>query len=303
MTLVITSCTTRKRKPIAAGLNMASIADGALPAVALAWSARLGQSKERHPASDIYGGRGFQEAAGVAKALDARLLIVSAGLGLIAADTAIPAYGCTVLVDAADSVRARIQSGFSLAAWWGELRERSPFAQPLAKPVEGSNGLILFALSDAYLEMLSPEIAALPADALARVRIFTRAPESRIAPDLLPLVMPYDDRLDGPDSSIRGTRSDFASRALAHFTGLQLAGSATDDAALVAAAIHKWRMPIKVKRVRHDDAALLALMHDHWDAAKGSSSRLLRVFRDDIGVACEQSRFAALARQVREERS
>jgi hypothetical protein len=303
VTLVITSCTNRKRKPTTAGLHIASVASGNLPAVASAWGARLEQAHERHRAGDIYGGRGFQEAVSAAKALEARLLIVSAGLGLIDAGTSVPAYGCTVLVDAADSVRVRVQDDFSLSTWWTALREASPFAQPLAGLVEGTDGPILIGLSDAYLEMLAPEIAALPAEAIARVRIFTRAPESRIAAPLLPLVMPYDDRLDGLDSGIRGTRSDFASRALAHFVGLQVSGSAADDAASVTAAIRDWRMPDKVERIRHDDGALVALMHDHWDAAGGSSSRLLRMFRDDLGVACEQSRFAALARQVREERA
>jgi hypothetical protein len=303
VTLVITSCTNRKRKPITAGLHIASIAGGALGDVASAWGARLGQSQERHPACDIYGGRGFREAVGAAKALDAQLVVVSAGLGLIDATTAVPAYGCTVLADADDSVRTRVRDDFSLAAWWAALREESPFAQSLAKHVGRSDGLLLLALSDAYLEMLAPEIGELPAGVLARVRIFTRASKSRIARDLLPLVMPYDDRLDGPDSSIRGTRSDFAARALAHFSRLKWACSASDDAASVTSAIHDWRMPDKVERVRHNDAVLVSLMRDHWDAAGGSSSRLLRVFRDDLGVACEQSRFASLARQVREERA
>jgi hypothetical protein len=303
MTLVITSCTNRKRKPITDGLHMSSIAEGALPVVASAWGARLAQSRERHAAGEIYGGRSFQEASGAAKILDARLLVISAGLGLVDASAVVPAYGCTVLVGASDSVRARVQGAFSLPAWWVALREASPFAQPLAKLVEGSDGPILVALPDRYLELLAPEVAALAAETLARVRIFTRAPLSRIALDLHAMVMPYDDRLDGPDSGIRGTRSDFASRALAHFAGLNLAGSVTEDAASVIAAIREWRMPDKVERIRHDDKTLLALMNDHWDAAGGGSSRLLRVFRDDLGVACEQSRFAALARQVRGERT
>ena len=303
VTIVITSCTNRKRKSTASGLGIATVADGALPAVAAAWGELLRGSQERYAAIDLYGGRSFQEAAGAAKALEADLLIVSAGLGLLDARTAVPAYRCTVIPGADDSVSARVQGDFSLAAWWAALREMSPFAQPLAKLVKRSHGLILVALSDAYLEMLAPEIAALPADALARVRIFTRAPKRHVAPDLLPLLMPYDDRLDGPDSSIRGTRSDFASRALAHFTALKSAGSANDDAALVRTALDDWRMPNKVERLRHDDASLISLMHSHWNAVNGSSSRLLRVFRDDLGVACEQSRFAVLARQVRGERS
>src|SRR3546814_9801405 len=36
-------------------------------------------------------------------------------------------------------------------------------------------------------------------------------------PRLHPWLMPYDDRLDGCDSPLPGTRSDFASRAAHHF--------------------------------------------------------------------------------------
>jgi hypothetical protein len=118
--------------------------------------------------------------------------------------------------------------------------------------------------------------------------------------------MPYDDRLDGPDSTNRGTRSDFAGRALRHFAeltrGEPQGHSAAEHAAKVSATLDGWRMPAKVARIRHDDAALLDLIRAHWDAERGSSSRLLRRFRDDLGIACEQGRFAKLAREVRSER-
>ena len=48
---------------------------------------------------------------------------------------------------------------------------------------------------------------------------------------------------------------------------------------------------------------LSSKMREHWDAVGGSSSRLLRLFRDDLNIACEQGRFAALARVIRAERA
>ena len=147
------------------------------------------------------------------------------------------------------------------------------------------------------------EVMGLPIDRFARLRLFTRTPRSRIPEGLRNYVMPYDDRLDGPDSDIRGTRSDFAARALRHFAGLQTCGTATEDAAAVDAALAGWRMPKIQNRIRRDDSELLNLMRQHWDSAEGKSSKLLRLFRDDLGVACEQGRFATLARQVRGERS
>lgn len=41
------------------------------------------------------------------------------------------------------------------------------------------SGPLLVALSEAYIEMLAPELIALPSDDLARVRIFTASPAAR----------------------------------------------------------------------------------------------------------------------------
>ena len=301
MTIVITSCTNRKRKPVAHARHISDLAPAPLTDLASAWAQRLDAADERFSAASIYGGRAFQEASTAARALAARLLVVSAGLGLIDASNAVPPYACTVLVGAADSVAARVTGPYETGAWWAALRTASPFARPLADFVADDDGPILAALSDAYLAMIAAEMLALPDAVLTRLRIFTRTPPSRIASALRPYVMPYDDRLDGPDSVVRGTRSDFAGRALRHFVDLGVTGSMAMDAAAVEAALAGWRLPAKHDRARHDDAALLDLIREHWASVGGSSSRLLRLFRDDLGIACEQSRFAALARQVRGE--
>lgn len=303
MTIVITSCTNRKRKPVARARHISDLSKASITDLAHSWGRRLEAADEHFPAASVYGGRAFQEASTAARTLEARLLVVSAGLGLIGATDTIPPYACTVVVGAADSVAMRVSGPYEIAAWWRALGTASPFARPLADFVTGDKEPILAALSDAYLTMIADELLALPDPARERLRIFTRTPTSRVEPALRPYVMPYDDRLDGPDSPVRGTRSDFAGRALRHFAGLEIVGSVATDAAAVTAAIGGWRWPAKHDRARHDDAALLDLIRKHWMSVGGSSSRLLRLFRDDLGIACEQSRFAALARQVREERA
>lgn len=80
-------------------------------------------------------------------------------------------------------------------------------------------------------------------------------------------------------------------------------GSAKEHAEAVADALRDWMYPQSVERTRLQDDEILKLLQKHWDAADGNSSKLLRLFRDDLKVACEQSRFAKLARQVRAERS
>lgn len=302
MPLVITACTNRKRQAVPDDLRVSTIPIGTVAAVAAQWAERLRVSPMRLPASTIYGGRSFQEASEAARQLDARLLVVSAGLGLIDATDRIPAYGCTVAAGVPDSVAGRIATSFSGLAWWTELQAVSPFAQSVAETLADTKGQVLVALPSAYLSMLADDLGRLSPPALARVRVFTRTPPNGIPEALQPLVMPYDDRLDGPDSPIRGTRSDFASRAIRHFAehiGEQASAAAAQEA--VRDAIGAWRIPEVKRNRRYDDAQLSALMRAHWSATGGSSTRLLRLFREELGIACEQSRFAMLARQVREE--
>lgn len=282
---------------------MASLPNANLDDLAGAWRQRLANEKIRQPATGVYGGRNFQEARSAADELGATLLIVSAGLGLIDAATAIPAYGCTIVVGAEDSVRSRVTDRFSLKAWWTAISKASVFSVDLARLVNQAEGPILIALPETYLEMLAPDLTALFPSAQERIRIFTGAPIDRLTPALRPYRMPYDNRLDGPDSPRPGTLSDFASRALAHFVALGRGRSPqaalADDAEAVRSDLSSWRRPETFSRQRHDDKAMLELINRHWDDNGGSSSRLLRFFRDELDIACEQSRFAGLARQVR----
>jgi hypothetical protein len=307
MTLVITTCTNRKRKTIPDSLHVSALPQAEIADLASHWVRRLSAASERFPASDIYGGRAFQEAMLATDLLDARLMVVSAGLGLIFASERVPPYACTVLVDAPDSIRARVTGEFSIGAWWQALSAASPYCHSLHETAAETGGLICAALSDTYIEMMAGELVALPVAELSRLRLFTRAPLDSIASDLRPYVMPYDDRLDGADSPIRGTRSDFAGRALHHFAEFIVRDgdgrSAAEHADAVRVALAGWRMAQRFDRMRLDDAAVLDLIRTHWDTERGSAARLLRRLRDRLGIACEQGRFAELARQVRAERA
>lgn len=307
MTLVITTCTNRKRKRVSDGLRASAIPQAPIADVATDWVARVSAAVDLFPARDVYGGRSFQEALRAADLLAARLLIVSAGLGFVWADTRVPPYACTVLADAPDSIASRIAGDYTAVAWWLALGGASPFSQSLKAVVAATDGLICAALSETYIEMIADDLCALPAKDLTRLRLFTRAQLNRVAPTLRPFVMPYDDRLDGLDSPVRGTRGDFAGRALCHFAESIVSEGdtrpAAEHGAAVAAALDGWRMPARFDRKRLDDASVLTLVREHWDAERGSTARLLRHLRDGLGVACEQGRFADLARQVRGEKA
>jgi hypothetical protein len=146
--------------------------------------------------------------------------------------------------------------------------------------------------------MVAADMGGIADSDLERVRIFTRASRAEVAPRLRPVMMPYDSRFDGPDSPIAGTRSDFAARALWHFATKVLKrapqGTAASHARAVRGIVSRFRDQQIPIRLRRSDEELLELITEHWSAAGGRKTRLLRILRDDLGVACEQARFNRL---------
>ena len=164
---------------------------------------------------------------------------------------------------------------------------------------------IVLAISLSYYRLVEVDLLDVSDRDLERIRIVGVAP-TRVASKLKSVVMPYDDRLNGPDSPIPGTRSDFAQRCARHFVGILEAsetGSADRHARDLTASLKEMRVPLKHRRRRLSDDEIRATIHTHWDAVNGQSSKMLRHLRDGLGLACEQSRFAELFRQVKRERT
>jgi hypothetical protein len=306
VTVVLTACSNRKRRPVSKALQVAALRSASLELLADNWTKRLEASLPDCEAATLYGGRGFQEAAGAAAQMGGEHFIISAGLGLIPVTARIPAYSCTVIAGAPDSVLSKTSQAIAPADWWREIQSRSPFAWSIERAAAAAAGPICVALSETYIAMIGDDLANLPLTGRERLRLFTRAPIARIAAPLRPFVMPYDDRLDGAASPLPGTKSDFAARALAHFATAIFQNNDERDAGAHCVAINQaladWPLADRPIRERHGDEVLLSIMRTHWDRLGGSSTRLLRELRQNLNIACEQGRFAALARIVRAER-
>jgi hypothetical protein len=80
-----------------------------------------------------------------------------------------------------------------------------------------------------------------------------------------------------------------------------LRGSAQQHAVRVEAALQGWTAPRSRHRTRATDEEIVALIRMHWFVANGQIGRMLRLLRDDLGVACEQRRLSQLFRLVRSE--
>lgn len=258
--------------------------------VASEWVRRLASAEALAPAREVYGGRAFREAEAAAAACNGVLRVISAGTGLITADTPIPAYGLTISRGQADSILHKVTG--DAGSWWSALTAVSPFHQDLIK----GDGLLLAAVPAPYLAMVAADWLALPEAVQRRLRLFTKEKPRGEAARLAEYWMPYDDRLEAAGPGYAGTQTDFAQRALRHFVDkLGVTGiSADDDAAAVQEALAGLEPPQRPERTRLDDDAISSLIAEHWEAVGGQSGLMLRHLRRGLGVACEQGRFKLL---------
>lgn len=293
--LIISNCSARKTADPVRSLCARTLPRGTPRELAAEWRLRCSAADMRVTASRLYAGRGFSLACEVAGSTGAQLRIVSAGMGLLQPDTLIPSYSLTVSPTAADCILARAAPGASFSAdqWWGAIRAHpAGFARLLANH---PRALLLIATTRPYLRMVAGELASLTDSARDRIRIIglTRA---RVVPEALrPYVMPYDSRLDDAERKLRGTSFDFPVRALAHFAELVKSDrrmeSPEKHAARVRQSLAHWRAPHRVIRKPIHDVTLKRKIKQ-FKRQSTSRTAALRRLRVELGLACEQQRFA-----------
>ncbi|NKC14569.1 MAG: hypothetical protein GKR94_21020 [Gammaproteobacteria bacterium] len=306
---LITACTGRKRIRATETLRAANLASGTVDEVAAEWCRRLTQAKDRVEARELYAGRGFSQALKSAERTGASLSIVSAGLGLISSEQRVPSYDLTLAPSSDQSIARRVTGrAFEPTDWWSLIQRPERNETPVADRIRRETGRIcVLALSTPYLALIARDLDALDGADLGRVRIATRGVLSASASSkLAACVLPYDDRLDGPDSPIPGTRRDFAQRAATHFLSEVIEqiphGGLEEHKLSVAERLEAWAFPNRPARRRCSDEEIVRLILDMWEEASGTSARMLKLLRDERAIACEQGRFASLFKKARTRR-
>ena len=265
---------------------------------------QLVHAKSLVTVSDLYLGRTVVDAKSVANICDGKLMIVSAGLGLVDGQNMAPNYQLTV-VGGGGSIRPwLLRNKYLPREWWYALNSAlgkiAPISSRINKAVPGD--LFLLALPSTYIELVADDLSWVQPDKTEHVRVFTSTAGAELLPrNLLESTMPYDDRLEGV-SGYAGTRSDFPQRAMRHFVEELQAHESSASAGSIAVrkVMADSRVRLVPRRTKLDDSEISKLIADNWGASGGSASRLLRVLRDEHLVACEQSRFSSLWRQVRD---
>lgn len=303
-TILLIPCTDRKRRQPSEELRARSLAPGSLSEVAGEWLDRIASATSKQPHEEVYCGRAYREAAKAAKQLSAELAVISAGLGVVRADQPIPSYSLTVAPGSDDTVLNKITCDRASAdAWWRALKFRHKEVAGVQDLLRReSSALILIGLSASYARLIRDDLVDLSVAETERIRIFGAGITEHLPPSLAVSVMPYDVRLNGPDSPIPGTMSDFASRALHHFAGclrdgVLSAAQAADDRQKLLGLMRDWRTPNLPVRERMTDEEIVRFILEQWDETGGRSGVSLRLLRD-TGHACEQSRFKDLFRRA-----
>lgn len=298
---VITICSHRKKIRPASIATAVSLPYGPQELVESAWQEKLHAERPVVTAQELYRGRGFCLAVQAAKTASAKLYVLSAGLGLIAATQKIPTYGLTVSRGREESVASKIWGEFDSGKWFGALLDN---AYSNAWPdVIGRPGRILISLTCPYAEMVGESLLKMGPTVLSRLRLFGASLSTVLPTTLRPAIAPYDTRLD---AVLPGTRADFSQRALLHFVNLValMSGPPDRDAdfAAVEAAMKTAAPPDRRRRPRRTDEEILRLISVRLDTQVGIG-RVLRALRDEEGVACEQARFSRLYRIAIERRT
>jgi hypothetical protein len=263
--------------------------EGSQTALEAAWIRRLADLPQQMPAGQLYMGRGFALGANAARTSGAPLYVISAGLGLVHAERQVPSYGMTVGADGIDAIRARSVDAFDPRSWWSAVRT-STFSIGWADAFRG-DGPVLIALTRAYAEMVVDDLLDLPEAHRMRLRLFGLALPAILPEGLVECVMPYDERLD---RMLKGTRTDFAQRALSHFVGNVPPGQdRLADRKAVLRMLAKHAVPKRIERPRLSDDEIVTAIARHLRSVTGIG-RILRRLRDDDGIACEQRRFTRL---------
>lgn len=298
--VIVTSCTARKRgvrRPLSLDRSMMG---PCLASTAERWRTALRQQSLRVAAADLYAGRSFVEARRTAASAGGLLFVVSAGLGLVAAEDQVPGYNLTAASKEGGLNAALAAHSATAADWWTALCEGNGLARLLR---QHPKAILLMALPSSYIRMVSADLATVSKEDAARLRILTSPAGRKELPEVATsAALPYDERLESVPQ-YAGTRADFPQRALRHFVETVNGHLHSLEAGrqLVEEALATRGVPQSPTRTRLSDKGIRELIRSNWRKYDGQSAKLLRFLRDDALVACEQGRFASLWRSIRDE--
>lgn len=302
--IIVTNCTSRKRLHDLQPVTLKGDDFTSVIAMAKSWQKQIDEQPLSIAASTLYVGRSVVDAKYATGKLNAKLMFVSTGLGLIDSDSKHPPYNLTIN-STPNSILPYLKKLEAYASdWWEAINSIQTEKRTLSSLISAHDvSLVMIALPSSYIQLIKKDLAQIKSTDIEKLRIFTSRPGIKILPEhLQAAVMPYDERLES--SQLPGTRNDFPQRALRHFIDvLDLSTASRDEAkANVSLAMNQLSIATKIIRRRLSDHDISSLLKSSWAKHNGSSTQLLRYLRDVALVSCEQSRFRKIWLDVKKQK-
>tara|TARA_X000000950_G_C13819060_1_gene621094 strand:+ start:437 stop:1249 length:813 start_codon:yes stop_codon:yes gene_type:complete len=256
------------------------------------WNIQINKDYNLVYCENLYNGNGFKR---ISKILDNKeFFVVSAGLGLLSSKNKIPSYEASVKHF---KEKIGLQNGvkFDYASWWKFLCS-TKYSLPGIHSLVSDKDLILISVSSEYLKLIYEDLLQVK----SKLIIFTGFNDQTVLKSLSQFMSPYTENFDGPDGVFRGTNRDFAQRCHADFlTRYNKFNNIEQTLESIKLDMKKWRSPIKHKNKKTTDEEIVKLIKKYIPSYNNYRD-LLRYFRYDLKIACEERRFKNLFLQIKE---
>lgn len=296
---LVIACSQRKRKSDLPSIQLETVIKGDdLAQIADKWLARLDCYECKLSAVDTYVGGQWPSVRELAKR-GSPVYVCSAGYGLLASSDLVARYDATFSKQANNSVVKLLSTQQKVSDWVGVLsKKRAQQGAPSFDQLFAQNKTVVVSLSAPYLEAFWPSIfsAANKFKDCEVLLLCTSVfkPYETSAPNLN--IFHLDERWR---AFLKCTRSTLATTAaiylISSFPVLNRVALSQFDSSLP-------RVPrAKAKKKFENDEALQDLLRHGWSSGliPHQTTKALAYVRNTLGWACEQSRFARIARDLK----
>ena len=293
--LSLTHCSASKSKPLDISVNFFDKSFG-FKELTLQWDNVLIGSKNNFYSRDLYNGNGFKKLSKEIKLEN--FYIISAGLGLVYSNHKIPSYECTVSKGNPGSVVDYCDEYFDFKDWWKFLLFTKYSSGSIFKNTKHAD-IILISVTADYLKMIAEDLM----NVKKQFYIFTGSKDLAIELGFENNLMPYNEVFDGPEGSLRGTNRDFAQRSHADFLRrLELYNNFDKAFCSVEHDMKNWIPPIKHNNTKKTDEEISNFIQMYKSEFR-NEKELLRYFRYELKIACEEKRFKKLYKLFKESKT
>lgn len=300
---LVVPCTASKRKTGAEPLHLSVAAQADYVALARRWFCAVNaQQAQRLPAAQLYCGVTWQRNLAAAACCD-QLWVLSAGFGLIRAETPLPVYNLTLSPGSEASLpRLGDDSAAQAARGWWQALETCP-ENNTSEP-GGLVGVLsrhphcrfLITGSRSYLALVAEALNAAVADAEIQAEQFILSSVWRPPGLVGERTVQYSGHL----AAVLGCTMVSLGAVVAHRL---LAQNLAFDVTVMQQHLDRMAgMPcerVKVRRLSDEQVVMhIRQIQAAHPEAVHSASQTLQLFRRQYGLSCAQKRFSALYKQL-----